>query len=62
MRVEFFLAYRPQCIHISETPQDTMATVCHKIYISMGRNFNNILKYNVLSSNFGGYLKLLRVI
>ncbi len=36
----------------------TMATVCHKSYISLGRNFNNIIKYNVLSSNFGGYLKL----
>ena len=35
--------------------------VCQKTYISMGRNFNNILKYNVLSSNFGGYFKLLRV-
>ena len=40
----------------------TMTMVHHKSYISMGRNFNNILKYNVLSSNFGGYLKLLRVI
>jgi len=34
----------------------TMATLRHKSYISMGRNFNNILKYNVLSSNFGGWL------
>ena len=42
--------------------QITMATVHHKSCISMGRNFNNILKYNVLSSNFGGYLKLLKVI
>ena len=40
----------------------TMATECHKSYISMGSNFNNILKYNILSSNFGRYLKLLIVI
>ena len=39
-----------------------MAMMRHKSYISMGRNFNNILKYNVLSSNFDGYLKLLREI
>ena len=29
---------------------------------SRGINFNNILKYNVLSSNFGGYFKLLSLI
>ena len=40
----------------------TMAMVRHKSYISVGNNFNNILKYIVLSSNFGGYLKLLKVI
>jgi len=35
----------------------TMAMMCHEISnISMGRNFNNILKYNALSSNFGGTL------
>ena len=40
--------------------KNTMATVRHKSCISMGRNFNNILKYNVLNSNFSSYLKLLR--
>ena len=39
-----------------------MMSIRHKIYISMVRNFNNIIKYNVLSSNFSGYLKLLIVI
>ena len=34
----------------------------HKSYISMVRNLKNILKYNVLSSNFGDCLKLLIVI
>ena len=28
-------------------PRATIATVRHKSYISMGRSFNNILKYNV---------------
>ena len=49
-------------VFIQEIKHVTMATVRHKSYISRGRNFNNILKYNVLSSNFGGYLKLLEVI
>ena len=42
----------------------TMASdmVYHKSYISMGKNSNNILKYNVLSSKFNGYPKFLRVI
>ena len=40
----------------------TIDMVCHKSYISMGRNFNDIRKYYVLSNNFDGYLKLLRVI
>ena len=45
-------------ILLKRTAVVTMAMVCHKSYISMGRNFNNILKYNVLSSNFSGYLKI----
>ena len=46
----------------SSIEDHTMATMRHKSHISMGRNFNNILKYYALSSNFSGYLKLLRVI
>ena len=39
---------------ISIIPALTMAMMWHKNYISMVRNFNNILKDNVLSSNFCG--------
>ena len=59
---EMFISMILRYVDAIAEEDPTMATVRHKSYISMGRNFNNILKYNVLSSNFCGYLKLLRVI